>query len=492
MSFTQPNIVLFLTDQLRADAIGCYGNEICKTPNIDRLAKQGTIFNNAYTTSPVCSASRTSLMTGLYPHNHGVMLNTHIGPAWSRGLNRDIPVFSDILKENGYRLDYVGKWHVHQDIPPNEYGFDRYEAQEEIQSKNHRLGQETGKLIEGSGSFIEFPYGNKVCVSGTRSGSKENYPPWQVVDAGIKMIQENAKQENPFFTRIDITSPHFANIIPEPYASMYNPAEIPPWPNFNETFLGKPTSHLKKHQDWNLQNKDWEWWENIVAKYYGDVTLIDDLVGLTVQAIKDSGIADNTIFIFSTDHGDSTGSHKHFEKAGTMYEEVFKIPLIIFSPRGLAKVKEINQYVRLMDWMPTFVDWAGGKTPEKIDGKSIIPLLRGQVPVHWPDSVYAEHHGEVWGYSSQRMVKTDQWKYVMNAHDLDELYNLQQDPWEMKNVINEDSFLPVLMEMKARMIGWNDATNDMFKWPWVRYNFPNPILPEDVSSKNLPLTCKQK
>ena len=84
MSFTQPNIVLFLTDQLRADAIGCYGNEICKTPNIDRLAKQGTIFNNAYTTSPVCSASRTSLMTCLYPHNHGVMLNTHIGPAWSR------------------------------------------------------------------------------------------------------------------------------------------------------------------------------------------------------------------------------------------------------------------------------------------------------------------------------------------------------------------------------------------------------------------------
>ena len=216
------------------------------------------------------------------------------------------------------------------------------------------------------------------------------------------------------------------------------------------------------------------------------------MVGLTLRAIEDAGIADNTIFIFSTDHGDSTGSHKHFEKAGTMYEEVFKNPLIMRLPNGMAQVKEVNQYVRLMDLMPTFVDWAGGEIPEKLDGNSIIPLLQNQVPEDWPDSVYAEHHGEVWGYSSQRMVKTDQWKYVMNAHDLDELYDLQKDPWEMKNIINEETFSTVLTEMKARMLGWNDATGDMFKWPWVRYNFPDPVLPGDASSENLPLTCMKK
>ena len=156
------------------------------------------------------------------------------------------------------------------------------------------------------------------------------------------MIQENAKRPEPFFTRIDIAPPHFSNVIPEPYASMYSPAEIPPWPNFDETFVGKPASHLKKHQDWNLQDKDWGWWKQVVAKYYGDVSLIDDLVGLTLQAIEDAGIADNTIFIFSTDHGDSTGSHKHFEKAGTMYEEVFKNPLIMRLPSGMARVKEVK------------------------------------------------------------------------------------------------------------------------------------------------------
>ena len=111
-----PNIVLFMTDQLRRDALGCYGNEICKTPNLVRLAAEGTRFDQAYTVSPVCSPSRTSLMSGLYPHNHGVMINTHIAPTWCRGLSTETPTFSGQLKEAGYVLDYAGKWHVHQDL----------------------------------------------------------------------------------------------------------------------------------------------------------------------------------------------------------------------------------------------------------------------------------------------------------------------------------------------------------------------------------------
>ncbi len=111
-----PNIVLFMTDQLRRDALGCYGNEICKTPNLDRLAAEGTRFDQAYTVSPVCSPSRTSLTSGLYPHNHGVMINTHIAPAWCRGLSTETSTFSERLKKAGYVLDHAGKWHVHQGL----------------------------------------------------------------------------------------------------------------------------------------------------------------------------------------------------------------------------------------------------------------------------------------------------------------------------------------------------------------------------------------
>ena len=112
---------------------------------------------------------------------------------------------------------------------------------------------------------------------------------------------------------------HFAH-------AKYDPKSIPPWPNFDETFEGKPAAHLRKHQEWHLEDKDWSWWQNVVSKYYGDVSLIDDCVGRVLDAIQECGIEDDTIFVFSTDHGDATGSHKHFEKSGTMYDEVFRIP----------------------------------------------------------------------------------------------------------------------------------------------------------------------
>lgn len=458
-----PNIILFLTDQLRRDALGCYGNEICQTPHLDALANEGVQFDQAYTTSPVCSPARASLMSGLYPHNHGVMLNTHIGPAWSRGLSTDVPTFSRLLKDAGYVLDYAGKWHVHQDIGPEEFGFDR-----------HVVGGGRGEIVPGSELTVEFP-GSSFPVAGTSALPKEEYKTWKVTDDGIGMLRERAGGDEPFFLRIDATAPHFANIVPEPYASMYDPETIPPWPNFDESFEGKPAAHLRKHQEWHLEDKDWCWWQKVIAKYYGDVSLIDTCVGRVLEAIREAGIEDNTIFIFSTDHGDSTGSHKHFEKAGTMYDEVFRIPLLVKMPGGASG--KVSQFVRLMDLMPTFVEWGGGEIPESIDSRSLVPLLEGDSPDDWPDSVYCESHGEVWGYSSMRMVRTDKWKYVYTPHDVDELYDLEADPGEMMNRIDDENYADVLVEMKGRLIGWNDATGDMFQWRWVRWNFPESIAP---------------
>ena len=191
--------------------------------------------------------------------------------------------------------------------------------------------------------------------------------------------------------------------------------------------------------------------------------------------IYENPLEENTIFVFSTDHGDALGSHKHFEKSGTMYDEVFRIPLLAKIPG--VNGKQINEFVRLMDLMPTFIDWGGGHIPDKIDAKSLVPLLHGQTPRDWPDSVYCESHGEVWGYSSQRMVRTERWKYVYQPSDLDELYDLKMDPAELRNLVNDQSCEEILDEMKARLIGWNDETDDMFQWDWVRWNFPDPIAP---------------
>ena len=466
----RPNIVLFMTDQLRRDALGCYGNNICRTPNLDKLAELGVCCENTFTVSPVCSPSRASLMTGLYPHNNGVMINTHIAPAWNRGLSPETQTFSSVLKQAGYAMDYVGKWHVNQDLGPREFGFDRHE--EKRKKKNPLPGTET---------VVDFGNGETYVVAAANSNAEEETTPALRTRRGIEMMRERADEDTPFFLRVDITEPHHPNIPPEPYASMYNPEEIPPWDNFDDDFEDKPDGHIRKREEWGLTDKDWEWWREVVAKYYGDVTQIDSCVGEMLAATEELGIADNTIFVFTTDHGDALGSHNHFEKAGTMYDEVFRIPLIIKGPSKWITPGRVDSFVRLLDLMPTFVEWSGSKIETPVDGRSIAPLMRGGAPTNWPDSVYCESHGEVWGYFSQRMVRTKRWKYVYAPHTKDELYDLEKDPAELRNLIDNPDYEDVLHEMKARLIGWNDATNDMFQWDWVRSNFPEPLLPTAAS-----------
>ncbi|MCJ8330838.1 MAG: sulfatase-like hydrolase/transferase, partial [Lentisphaeria bacterium] len=339
----KPNIILFFTDQLRADALACYGNDICKTPNLDKLATESIVFDYAYCPISVCSPSRASLMSGLYPHNHKTMINTHIAPAFNVGLPLETPTFSKVLKEHGYAMDYIGKWHVNEEHDPTEFGFDRHL---EI------IPDETINMIKEEAVFLDFPGGENLMCAPSKCSVEETRT-GLLMDKAQQFIKERAQQEQAFFLRMDTSAPHFFNIIPEPYASMYDPESIPPWGNFDESFEGKPDGHLRKHQEWHLEDKDWSWWQKLLAFYYGDVSMQDYFVGQMLDCIKDAGIEDNTIFIFASDHGDSMGSHKHFEKGGTMYEEVMRVPLIIKMPNGEGAGTRCKEFVQLMDLMPT-------------------------------------------------------------------------------------------------------------------------------------------
>ena len=474
---SRPNIVLFMTDQLRRDALGGYGNTICRTPNLDRMAARGVRFDNAFTVSPVCSPARASIMTGLYPHNHGVMMNTHIAPAWSPGLAPDTPTFSGLLAQAGYALDYVGKWHVHAELTPCDFGFER-----------HETAPRRYRPVPGSEVEVEFRNGERQLVAGIDGTDPRDTAPSVLTRTGIRMLRERAAQRRPFFLRIDLLEPHFPCLPPQPYGSMYAPQEIPPWANFRDDFAGKPPGHLRKLREWNLEGREWDWWSRVVAAYYGVVSHVDDCVGEILAAIEDLGIAERTVFVFCTDHGDALGSHGHFEKAGTMYDEIFRIPLLMAGPEALMAGGDVGDFARSLDLMPTFVEWADGDLPAGLDGRSLAPLLRGESVERWPDSVYCEHHGEVWGYQSQRMVRTKRWKYIYDPHSVDELYDLEGDPGELVNRAEEPGCREVLREMQARLLGWNDATGDMFQWRWVRWNLPDPLSPEDAADGKAPWT----
>lgn len=208
-------------------------------------------------------------MTGLYPHNHGVMISTNIAPAWCRGLALETHTFSERLKQAGYVLDFAGKWRVRQDLGPEEFGFDR-----------HKQRQSAWGCAPGRESKIEFPIG-EFAAAGTNPHSHKESRIWQITDLGLGILRERARADKPFFLRIDDVAPNVPNFVPEPYGSTYNPECNPPWPIFDETFEGKPAAHSRKHREWNLQHKDWSWRSQVVAKYFGDVTLIDDGVGLS-------------------------------------------------------------------------------------------------------------------------------------------------------------------------------------------------------------------
>ena len=465
----RPNFLLLLSDQQRQDSLSCYGNPICKTPNLDALAESGIRFDFAYTQTPVCSPSRASLLTGLYPHNHKVIVNTHIPPATVEGLNPSTPTFSRLLLDSGYRLGYFGKWHVHQQLGPEEFGFHEHEACREDFFKKMK----PENRVKGRDVAIEFLRGTNL-VCGVYDGPAEETYAHVLASRARDFLKRAAESDEPFFARVDFIAPHFPNVVPEPFASMYQPESIPPWPNFDETFEGKPAGHYRKHLEWNLQDKDWDWWKKVVAMYYGDVSSIDAACGKLLRTLEELGLDEDTVVMYATDHGDATGSHRHFEKAGTMYEEVFRIPLIIRWP-GVTEPRSTNSdFARLLDLMPTILDAAGSPMPEEIDGRSLRGLCSGKTPKDWPRSTYCEFAGDVWGYCTQRMVRTKKFKYVYNPFDLDELYDLESDPHELKNLAYDASYAAELISMRALFHRWIIETKDMLTYSFVSRNFPEP------------------
>ncbi len=458
----RPNILLIIADQLRSDALGCYGNNICLTPHLDGLAAEGACFDNTYTVAPVCSPARCSMLTGLYPHTHKVQLNTHVDTRTSNGLDPTLPTFSKIMKDLGeYRMHYLGKWHVHQELSPTEFGFDSWQPY-----PNHIPPDHLGNCQK-----IQF-LSEIQLVNAVHVGEPEELGSYRIAQAGASFLKKQCEDDKPFFLRLDFTQPHFSNIVPKKFADMYAETPIPQWKNFNETFENKPYGHFRKHKEWALEDKDWSWWEKVVRMYYADVSYLDDCCGIVLDTLRRLSIANDTIVIFTADHGDPTGMHRHFEKGGTMYDEVMRVPMIVKWPGKAQPGQHFPQMIRNMDICPTILKMAGLEPPADIHAKDFSCIVDGSSN-DWYDSVYTEYHGDVWGMYTQRMVRTVEWKYVYNPYDMDELYNMKNDPYELHNLIDNPDYHEAQLEMRSRFINWVDETNDVLTYSFVRRMFPD-------------------
>ena len=457
---SKPNILYVMTDQQRYDSLGCVGRSICRTPHLDQLASEGVRFDNAYTVCALCSPARTSMLTGRYPHNHRMWNNNDMMQWAIRDLSDEVRMISQDLSEAGYNCGYVGKWHCGETKVPSTYGFvgtDVPNYGNPYRTKEYadylaRRGLKPPQRIH--------PIGPKA---GTLSGPVEACATHFLAEFAIDLMRgfNEARETSgkPFMMFVSFWGPHAPQYVPEPYASMYDPRNVKLWPNFGDDLANKPRVHERHRRTVGFPDLSEDAWRQHIAKYWAFCTFIDDEIGRLLDALKEMGREEDTAVFFSADHGDMTGSHGgFFDKGPFMYQETYHIPLIGRVP-GVAKAGTVcDRLVSNMDLATTALDLAGLPVPEKHDGRSLMPLLREPGAV-WPDDLMCEFHGHRFLYS-QRMVRWGHHKFIFNAPDEDELYDLVRDPHELTNLFDDPHYADVVEEGRGRLLKWMEDSND--------------------------------
>lgn len=454
----KPNILVIVTDQQRLDTVGAYGSKVCRTPNMDALAAGGLRFNNAYTPTGLCSPVRCSLLSGYYPHEHKVLTNVALHPIREE-LDPAQDRLSPALKQAGYRLGYVGKWHVSK-RPPTDFGYQDYVSLGDFETWRREIDEPIPDEMHD--------YTKQVCARDP--APVERSRPAFLCDNAIRLVDAYSKEGDPFFVRLDFHGPHFPNVVPEPFFSMYDPASLEPWPNAADPLTGKPAVQRIKQRHWRTDNMSWADWQPFVSAYFGEISLIDDQVGRVLAHLAATGLDRETLVIWTTDHGDTIGAHGICNKDYTMYEEIYRVPLIVRWPGVTPEGQASDAYVHhFLDIFATLIDVAGGEVPKDAHGRSLRPILEGrEPPADWPRDAYCEFHGSHMGLYSMRLLSDDDYAYIYHTNDIDELYDRRRDPWQLSNLAEEPGeHRAALEERRRRMVGWMARTNDHLHNEWT-------------------------
>ena len=470
------NTLLLITDQQRADSLGCYGNPLCRTPNADRLAAQGVRFDCAFTPTSICTAARGSLLTGVMPHKHKLLANFERNVGYPTELPDGTIPFSRYLRQAGCNAGTVGKWHIGVERGPDYYEFDGLHYPGWGAPVNHpdyeRYLDERGLPPFRTREPVRgrFPNGQPSNITAGRyEGPVEGAYPYFLAERTIAMLRRYAEDGKPFFLACQWFGPHLPYYLPDAYYDLYDPADVPLPPGMAETFRNKPRVHEHYARHWAFDSFTPDEWRKIIAVYWGYVTLIDEQMRRVLAELDARGLTDDTAVFFTSDHGAFVGSHKMQDKGPAMYDDTYRVPLIASLPGGLQHAVD-DHFVSLVDLPATFLDIAGAPVPDYFDGRSIAPLLRGEDVSDWRQYIVAEFHGHHFPYP-QRMIRTHTHKLVVNPPDIDELYDLAQDPYELVNQIDNPAYADVKRALYAALYRELQESGDNFyHWMTTMYD----------------------
>ena len=451
----RPNVLLFIADGMQAGTLE--NQSACLTPNFDRLASRGIRFKRAYCATPVCSPSRASMMTGLLPHNHGVLEVAHGRDYDQCQLRTDKPHFAQQLVENGYATAYFGKWHVERTNQLEAFGWQVNQVKSDDHVKFMGIGDDGGLPVDPKLSrWIEGPVPgyNRGLHYGVTDVPPDHRYAQQTVNDALEFLSQKVStdEESPWCACVSFSEPNEALVVSRETFDRYDSNSIPLPENLHDDYSGKP--NLYKREGSISKEVTEDEWRMALACYYGRITEVDTQLGRLLDWLEKSGEADNTVVIATADHGRYVGSHGFDAHNFGAFEEIYKVPLVI-AGSGVAKGIESEALVSFPDLCPTILEITQSKAIETLDSQSFAKVLAeptGKEEVF--QTAYGEYHGTRFPLC-QRVLWQENWKFVFNGFDFDELYDLKNDPAEMNNL----AAIPEQQERVKRMMAevWKRA-----------------------------------
>lgn len=436
----RPNILVILIDDLRWDDLGIAGHPFVKTPNIDRIGREGALFRNAFMTTPLCSPSRASFLTGQYPHTHGITDNVDRSLA-----SHKLITFPLLLQQSGYETAFIGKWHMGND-DSRRPGFDRWVSFKGQGSYLNPELNEDGRDVNPGRYITDLLTGYAV------EFIKRRHDKPYLVYLAHKAIHPEVMQHDD--GSVDLAEAE--RFIPaERHRNLFIGEKIPRRPSAMRPPTGKPALQ-RKIGDLPPLGANTATPDAAVLGRLRSLIAVEEGVGEILSALRETGQLDNTVIVFTSDNGYFYGEHGLSVERRLAYEESIRMPLLVRYPNAVKAGTVRDEFALNIDLAPTLLELAGVSTPTRMEGSSLVPLLKGE-KTEWRKSFLIEYYSDrvfprvrQMGYKA---IRNERWKYIhyYELEGMDELYDLKADPYEMRNIINQPRSVKVVEQMKREL-----------------------------------------
>lgn len=478
----RPNLLYIFTDQQRADTMACYGNDQIEAPALNRLAEDSFVFDHAYVSQPVCSPSRATMLTGLWPHTSDV-------PSCNKPLPADVPTIAQMLPDD-YACAYMGKWHLGDEIFA-QHGFETWVGTENSYRAHYSSEEKLTHHSDYARWLLEQGFEPDRELLGERIFSRhmeaEMTEPLTKAaylgDQASDYIRQH--QGGPFTLCVSYLEPHPPHT--GPLNDYYDPTCLPTGPAFMQKpgedaplILRLMAAIYGESEEYGFDLRTEEGWRSVMARYWGNTSLVDRSVAKILNTLDECGLTDDTIVVFTSDHGEQMGDHNILGKT-VMYEESVRVPLLLRAPMLDAEPRHIGGNASHIDLVPTLLELMGCEAPDHLQGTSRVPVLRGDEDLS-DDDVFIQWNGadghpraslgeaeinQSMGEPLRTVISADRWKLNLYTQGPGELYDLNSDPCEQQNLFGDTGQAGRREELRSRIQRWQKTVDDPTPLPEI-------------------------